>query len=153
MVVCRIAKQIPWPNIMLKIASEWGRKSKKLVMRDSIQFLNRKGNKFDWDNDKLSDLEVKKDPIQMIHPDIPADLPGIKLERDLHTPSRVTVRRKPSVTEQAAATRISTGLDAPNEDITMNRGLDDAPATDGGNNTDEGVGSDEAGDDTTLFRS
>ena len=71
---------------MLKIASEWGRKSKKLVMRDSIQFLNRKGNYFDWDNDELSDLEVNKDPIKMIHPDIPAELPRINLEQDLQTP-------------------------------------------------------------------
>ena len=43
LVVRRIAKQIPWPDRILKIASEWGRKSKKLVMGDSIQFLNRKG--------------------------------------------------------------------------------------------------------------
>ena len=66
LVVRRIAKQIPWPDRMLKIASEWGRKSKKLVMRDSIQFLNRKGKKFNWDNDELSDLEVNKYPIKMI---------------------------------------------------------------------------------------
>ena len=60
---------------MLKIACEWGRKIKKLVMKDLIQFLNRKEKKFDWENYKLSDLEVKKDPIKMIHPDIPAELP------------------------------------------------------------------------------
>ena len=42
LVVHSIANQIPWSDRMLKIASEWGRKSKKLVMRDSIQFLNRK---------------------------------------------------------------------------------------------------------------
>ena len=77
---------------MLKIACEWGRKIKKLVMKDSIQFLNRKGKKFDWDNDELSDLEVKKDPSKMIHPDIPEYLPGIELERERNTPSRVTVR-------------------------------------------------------------
>ena len=29
----------------------------------------------------------------------------------------------------------------------MTRGVDEAPTTDGGDNTDEGVGSDEAGDD------
>ena len=53
LVVCRIAKQIPWPDRMLKIACEWGLKSKNLVMKDSIQFLDRRGKKFDWDNDKL----------------------------------------------------------------------------------------------------
>ena len=99
LVVCRIAKQMPWPDRMLKIACEWGRKSKNIVMKDSIQFLNRRGKKFDWGNDKLSDLEVKNDPLKMIHPDIPAELPGIELERDHYTPSQVTVRSKPSVTE------------------------------------------------------
>ena len=86
-VVCRIAKQIPWPDRMLKRAFDWGRKSKNLVMRDSIQFLNRKRKKFDCDNYELSDLEANKYPIKMFHPDIPAEFPGIKLERDLHTPS------------------------------------------------------------------
>ena len=88
----------------------------------------------------------------MIHPNIPAELPGINLERDLLTLSRVTIRRKPSVTEQAAAASISAGLDARHEDNAMTRGVHDAPATNGGDNTDEGVtdegvGLDEAGDD------
>ena len=98
LVVRRIAKQIPWLDRMLKIACEWGRTSKKLVMKDSIQFLNRKGKKFDWDNDELSELEAKKDPLKIIHPDIPAELPGIELEHDHNTPSRVTVSSKTSVT-------------------------------------------------------
>ena len=34
LVLRRITKQIPWPDIMLKITYEWGRKSKKLVMKD-----------------------------------------------------------------------------------------------------------------------
>ena len=95
----------------------------------------------------VSNLEVKIDPIKMIHPDIQAELPGIKLERDLNTPSRVKVRSKPSVTEQAAAARISSGLDAPGEDSAVTRGVNDAPATDGGDNTDQGVESDEVRDD------
>ena len=108
-------------------------------MEDSIQFLNRKGKKFNWDNDELSDLEVKKDPIKMIYPDIPAELPGIKLECDLNTLSRVTVHSKPSVTKQVAAARISDGLDTTREDSAMNRGVDDSPAMGGGDKTDEGV--------------
>ena len=139
LVVRRISKQIPWPDRMLKIACEWGRKSKKLVMKDSIQFLNRKGKKFDWDNNKLYDLEVKKDPIKMIHPDIPVEFPKIKLEHDFNSLSRVTVCSKPSVTKQSAAARISAGLDVPHEDSAVTRGVDDAPATDGGDNADQGV--------------
>ena len=68
----------------------------------------------------------------MIHPDIPAELPGIKLERDLNTSSRLTVHNKLSVTEQAADARISAGLDAPREDSAVTRGVDDAPVTNGG---------------------
>ena len=62
LVVRRISKQIPWPDRMLKITCEWDRKGKTLVMKDSIQFLNRKGKKSDCDNDELSNLEVKKGP-------------------------------------------------------------------------------------------
>ena len=47
MVILRIAKKIPWPDRMLKIACEWVRKSKNLVMKDSIQSLNRKEKKID----------------------------------------------------------------------------------------------------------
>ena len=83
----------------------------------------------------------------MIHPDIPAELPGIKLERDLNTPSRVTVRSKPSVIKQAADARISAGLDAPREDSAVTRGVDDTPAKDGGYKTDQGVELDEEGYD------
>ena len=38
--VRRLAKQIPWPDRMLKVTNTWGRKRKKTVMGDSIQFLN-----------------------------------------------------------------------------------------------------------------
>ena len=75
--VRRIVEQIPWPDSLLKVASAWGRKSKKLAMKDSIQFLNRKGEKFDWDDDELSDLEVKTEPSKMIHPDISVEFPGM----------------------------------------------------------------------------
>ena len=61
MVVCRITKQIPWPDRMLAVSNVWRHKSKKIMMRDLIPFINRKGKKFDWDNDELSDFEVIKD--------------------------------------------------------------------------------------------
>ena len=103
------------------------------------QFLNRKGEKFDWDNNKLSKLEVKKDPSKMIHPNISAELPGVELQRNLTTPSRVTVRKGPNPTERSAAARVTAGLDAPpNKDATT-RGVDDAPAAEGSDDADQGV--------------
>ena len=131
----------------MKIACEWERKIKDLVMKDSIQFLNRKGKNFDWDNDELSDLEVKKDTLKTIHPDIPEELPGIELEHDHNNPSQVTVRSIPSVTKKVGAARISAGLYAPPEDSAVARGVDDAPATDGGINADQGVELDKYGYD------
>ena len=136
-------KQIPWPDSLLKVASAWGRKSKKLAMKDSIQFLNRKGEKFDWDYDKLSNLEVKTEPSKMIHPDILVELPGMELQCGCNTPSRVTVRSGPTPTKQAAAARISAGLDAPSADSAETRGVDDAPAAEGSDDADQGVQSDD----------
>ena len=60
MVTCRVAEQLPWTGSLIKTASAWGRKSEKLNMKDSVQFLNRKGEKFDWDNDDLNDRKSKK---------------------------------------------------------------------------------------------
>ena len=56
MITRRVADQLPRTDSMIETASAWGRKSKKLIMKDSVQFLNRKGEKFDWDNDDLNDL-------------------------------------------------------------------------------------------------
>ena len=108
-------------------------------MKDSVQFLNRKGEKFDWDDDELSELEVKTEPSKMIHPDILAELPGMELQRDYNTPSRVTVRSGPTPTEQAAAAEIAAGLDAPYENSAETRGVDDAPAAEVSDDADQGV--------------
>ena len=147
MITRRVADQLPWTDSLIKTASAWGRKSKKLIMKDSVQFLNRKGEKFDWDNDDLDDLEVKKDPSKLIHPDVLAEFPGMELQRDQNTPSRVTVRtepnpvrKEPDPTKQAAAARVAAGLDAPPEASATTRGVDDAAhAADGTGDADQGV--------------
>ena len=60
-VLCRIIEQLPWPEKMIKRANWWEHKSKKLILKDSIKFLNRSGKNFSWDSDKLSELKVKED--------------------------------------------------------------------------------------------
>ena len=52
-VVRRSAKQLLWPDRLLKKAEEWGKKGKSAVLRGQIKFLNRHGLKFEWDNDDL----------------------------------------------------------------------------------------------------
>jgi len=41
-------------------------------------FLNRNKQKYDWDNEDLSDVVDLSD----VHNDIPAELPGVDLESD-----------------------------------------------------------------------
>ena len=56
----RTVTQLPWPldNRLVKKIEEWGKKGAAAIKRGCIEFLNRAGKKFDWDNDDLSDLEV-----------------------------------------------------------------------------------------------
>ena len=57
-VVRRIFKQIPWTDRLLKTTNQWGGKGKAAIMQGRIKFLNRNGEKFDWDNDDLGQIEV-----------------------------------------------------------------------------------------------
>ena len=61
LVIRRIIEQLPWRKIMIKRANWWGRKSKELTLKGSIKFINCSGKRFNWDNDELSELEVKED--------------------------------------------------------------------------------------------
>ena len=155
MITRRVADQVPWPESMIKTTSAWGRKNKKLIMKDSVQFLNRKGKNFDWDNDDLDDLEIKKDPSKLIHPDIPAEFPGMELQRDQNTPSRVTVhyptRTERDPKKEAAAARIAAGLDTPPEDSEPTRGVDDtADTAEDTGDVDQGVDHDSDDDSEYL---
>ena len=47
-----------------------GEKGARVIQRDSIEFRNRKGEKFDWENDDLSDLEVANEQPKMTDPGV-----------------------------------------------------------------------------------
>ena len=118
----RVIKQIPWPDGTIEIANAWGRKSKHFM--ESITFLNRHHDKFDWENDNMSDLVVTKDQPKLIHPTIAAELPGIDVESDRTTPSRVQILNNTDVTDCASAARVIAGLDVEVETNTETRGVD-----------------------------
>ena len=65
----------------------WVRRSKEIIANNAIQFRNLRGGKFDWDNDDLSKLEVTTELLNMIHPDMVVNLPGIELESDFPRPA------------------------------------------------------------------
>ena len=50
-------------------------------MRNKFEFLNRNGEKFDWKNDDLAEIEVKTQEEKLVQPDFIAKIPGIALER------------------------------------------------------------------------
>ena len=51
---------------------EWGKKGAAAIKRGCIEFLNRTGEKFDWDNDDLSKLEVVSEQPKLVDPGVAA---------------------------------------------------------------------------------
>ena len=52
----------------------WGKKGVRAIKKGCIEFLNRKGENFDWENDNLSDLEVVSEQPKAVDPGV-ADIP------------------------------------------------------------------------------
>ena len=46
--------------MLIKKAERWGERGKASILKGRINFLNRNGEKFDWDNDDLSKIKVVK---------------------------------------------------------------------------------------------
>ena len=46
-------------------------------MRNKLEFLNRNGEKFDWENDDSAEIEVKAKEEKLVQPDFIAEIPGI----------------------------------------------------------------------------
>ena len=68
-VIRRRVVQLPFPNRIRKKANAWGKKTKAQITKDSIQFLNRMGEKFDWENDKVETIQVvRNDPEKTCFP-------------------------------------------------------------------------------------
>ena len=51
-------------------------------MRRKLEFLNRNGEKFDWENDDLAEIEVKTREEKLVQPDFIVEITGIPLESD-----------------------------------------------------------------------
>ena len=81
-VVRRSAKQLFYPDRIMKKAEKWGKKGKSAVLRGQIKFLNRYGEKFDWDNDNLEEIKVSKMDEKLVQPDFIAGVPGIEVQGD-----------------------------------------------------------------------
>ena len=61
--------------------------------------MNRKGEKFDWDNNNLADLKAVDEHPKLVHPDIIAEIPGGETQ-DMYdnviSPTSIGWEEKPS---------------------------------------------------------
>ena len=109
---------MPWPDDLLKkvhaLTKKNIKKGKKGIARGTdIKFLNRHENNFDWDNDDMDGIHVNKDEVELIHPDIVANIPGIDLVSDSEELGGATeepVREVVNFPDRAADARQAEGL-------------------------------------------
>ena len=106
---------MPCPDNLLKKVKVLAKKKikKGIIWGKDIQFLNRHEKKFDWDNDNMDEIHVNEDEVELIHPDIVANIPGIELVSDfeeLGGATEETVRDVVNFADRAAAARQAAGL-------------------------------------------
>jgi hypothetical protein len=94
----RTFKVLQMPERVIKRVIKMGKKSRQSRSADTLEFLNRHKEKYDWDNEELEIEEglVEDEP----HPDLLAEIPGVILESDYESDDVVEV---PEVTELAIA--------------------------------------------------
>jgi hypothetical protein len=139
-VIRRRVEQLPFPNRMLKKVIEWEKKGKAQITKDSIQFLNRLGKQFEWDNDEVEDLQVVMNEPEKVQRDhgVPAEIPGIKIEDDYKAVPGPAVeheleKESVDVRKGALAARANSGLNVVDTPLVTTRGVnshginDDAP--------------------------
>ena len=67
------------PDSVVKLVNDWGKHSQKEHQKNTLEFLSRLQNKFDWDNSSYDDNEGLISDTSHTHTDIPAELPGIDM--------------------------------------------------------------------------
>ena len=80
--VRRTFKQMVWLERLLREANVWGGKGKKAFLKVQIKFLNRKGDKFDWDNDNLIEIKMADKEPKLVQTKFISEIPGIEVESD-----------------------------------------------------------------------
>ena len=128
-VVSRTVKQMIWPERLLRKADVWGKKGKKAILKGQIKFLNRKGEKFDWDNDYLTEIEMADKEPKLFRPDFISEIPVIEVESD-HEPiigpkPNTEPEVKSSYVERAKNAHKNSGRKTDGATQSKTRGVDD----------------------------
>ena len=128
---------LPFPNKIQKKANAWGKKSKAHITKDSIQFLNKMGEKFDWENDEVETLQVVRSEPEKVQRDhvVPAEIPGIEIEDDYVAVQGPAVEletdKEPmDIRRLALTTRVTAGLGEADAHLNTTRGVDEHGAHD-----------------------
>ena len=75
-------KQMIFPERLLRKSNELGGKGKKAVLKGRIKFLNQEGERFDWDNDDLTEIKMADKEPKLVQPNFISEIPGIEVESD-----------------------------------------------------------------------
>ena len=114
----RILKELPMPESVVRTINRWGEKGEKArLYAATVEFANRAKQAYEWDNGELDETPAGE---ELVHPDIPAEIPGVELERESDaavqpdpSPSltaRMTRARANAYGEDSAQPRESTGV-------------------------------------------
>ena len=69
------------PDSFIAEVNKWGLRSKRNKAARKLEFLNRRKEKFDWDNGETEADDLVEDDV--IYPDIPAEFPGLLFDRGM----------------------------------------------------------------------
>ena len=84
--ICCTVTQMTWPlnRRLLQKVEAWDRRGVQTIKHDRIDFLNRNGKKFDWNNNDLSELEVIDDQPKLVDPEVTSEVTGLdEYDQDL----------------------------------------------------------------------
>ena len=66
-----------WPDRLIRKANEWGVKGEKAILKGQIRFLNRNGERIDWDNYNFTEIEMADKEPKLVQNNFIAEITGI----------------------------------------------------------------------------
>ena len=106
-----------------------GQKGQEGHIKGPIKFLNRKGEKFEWDNDYLTEINMADNEPKLVQPDFIAEIPVIEVESDYEPIICPTPNMEPEVNSSYADrtknTRKNSGQKTDVVTQSKTRGVDD----------------------------
>jgi len=95
----RTVQRLPMPDSFIAEVNKWGLRSKRDKAARKLEFLNRRKEKFDWDNDETEADDLVEDVV--IYPgEIPAEFPGLLFDRGV---SNDVVEMEPELSDAQLA--------------------------------------------------